>query len=516
MKKHQNSSALVRHLLSAFRLLSVVICSWVLLGTTVLTTNASSIVIGPYLQNVTSNAITIIWWTDFSTTGKTSRVEYGSGLSNYSNATQTEESSFSAYAYRYKQQARITGLTTGQEYSYRVVSDTQISATYTFNAAPGRHDNIHFAYLGDGRNDSQVIINRHKMVFNQALTNGAQMIVYGGDMVYCGSSTDPNYDEDWKQCLTEIMCTGGSQTGSGAGNKIPVYMTVGNHEIYNRGTGYPGGNLTTSMARFKAVCDNPDNGSSNANWKERYYSYSYGPCHFIYLDANNTSDNALDNHTILNDGDTPDWEPGSEQYIWMTNQLDYAQRNAAMTFVTFHPAPYSRGVHGDPTDSQRGMELRTLDPVFRQYGVDGVLVSHDHMVERTVTGPAGYHTKYTGGLGDVQTWRDEDNLNYFTQGNSGQASRSADTGWENWMDITGNNAAPFYTAYFYAWAGNDLFASFTDVDIAWMSASKKWRATFKIVRTDVAGNTSTYDEFWIERSDPLVTTTGDGTIFKTR
>ena len=505
MIKYIKQPELFRHLFSNSRLLSVSICALSLLGATTLTTSAASIVIGPYLQNAAKNAITIIWWTDFSTAGKTTRVEYGSGLSNYSNATQTEESSFSAYSYKYKQQARITGLTTGQEYSYRVVSDNQTSSTYTFSTAPNRNADVHFAIMGDGRNDSATIIARHKMVFTKALTYGADFIVYAGDMVYCGSSTDSGYDEDWKQYLTEIMCNGGSQTGSGAGNKIPVYMTIGNHEIYNRGVGYPGGNLTTSMARFKAVCDNPDNGSSTANWKERYYSYSYGPCHFIYLDANNTSDNTLDNHTYLNDGDTPDWEPGSEQYIWMTNQLAFAQNNAAMTFVVFHPASYSRGVHGDPNDSQRGIELRTLDPLFRQYGVDGVLASHDHMVERSVTGPSGYHTKYTGGLGNVSTWRDEDNLNYFTQGNSGQASRSADAGWESWMDITGNNAAPFYTAYFYSWAGNDDYASFTDVDITWMSANSKWRATFKIVRTDAAGNTSTYDEFWIERSDPVIT-----------
>lgn len=476
------------------------------MSVTVLTARAESIVIGPYLQNVTPDAITVIWWTDFSTVGHPNRVEYGPGFGNTSDAVQSEEASFSAYAYRYKQQARLTGLTGNQEYSYRVRSDSSLdsytSAAYTFHTAPGRNDDVHFAVMGDGRNDNQAIIDRHKMVFTKALSHGADFVLYGGDMVHYGSATAPAADEDWKQYLTEIMCTGGSQTGSGAGNLVPVYMAVGNHEIYRSGAGYDGG-LTTSMARYMAICDNPDNGSSTPDWQERYFAFWYGPCYVICLDANNTSDDALDNHDFLADGTTPDWEPGSEQYVWMTNQLDYAQQNAALTFVCFHPASYSRGVHGDPGDSQRGIELRVLDPVFRQYGVDGVMVSHDHMVERCVSGPAGFHTEYANGLANVLTWRDEDNLNYFTQGNSGQSSRSADAGWETWMDITGNNAAPFYTAYFYEWSGNDSYSSFTDVDVAWVSSSSKWRATFQVVRTDAAGNTSTHDAFWIERADPL-------------
>ena len=507
---------LLNYLSVDLRWLRITVSAVILLGLTLLTSYGQSIVIGPYLQNVTTNAVTVIWWTDFSTAGKTTRVEYGAGLSSFCNAVQTEESSFSAYSYRYKQQAVITGLTTGMEYNYKVVSDNSSSSTNTFSIASGRNENIHFAVMGDGRNDSSDIIARHKMVFTKALVYGADFIVYGGDMVRYGSSTTPSLDEDWKQYLTEIMCNGGSQTGSGIGNKIPVYMAVGNHEIYESGPGYTGG-LTTSMARFKAVCDNPDNGSVTADWKERYYSFSYGPCYFIYLDANNTSDNVLDNHDYLADGTTPDWEPGSEQYIWMTNQLAYAQDNAAMTFVVLHPSPFSRGVHGDPSDTQRGYQLRTLDSVFRQYGVDGLMVSHDHMSERCVTGASGYQNEYTGGLTNALTWRDEDNLNYFTVGNSGQASRIADVGWENWMDITDNNAAPYYTAYFYSWAGNDSYASFLDVNVAWNSANSKWHTTFKVVRTDAAGNTSTYDEFWIERSDPLVIPpTGIGTMVRTR
>jgi len=182
---------LLNYLSVDLRWLRITVSAVILLGLTLLTSYGQSIVIGPYLQNVTTNAVTVIWWTDFSTAGKTTRVEYGAGLGNFCNAVQTEESSFSAYSYCYKQQAVITGLTMGMEYNYKVVSDNSSSSTNTFSIAPGRNENIHFAVMGDGRNESSDIIARHKMVFTKAFVYGADFIVYGGDMVHYGSSTTP-------------------------------------------------------------------------------------------------------------------------------------------------------------------------------------------------------------------------------------------------------------------------------------------------------------------------------------
>ena len=85
-----------------------------------------------------------------------------------------------------------------------------------------------------------------------------------------------------------------------------------------------------------------------------------------------------------------------------------------------HPSPYCRGVHGAPDQSQSGWQIRALDPVFRQYGVDAVLSSHDHMVERCLTGPAGYEEA----MDDTASA----NLNYFVMGNSGKSAREAADG----------------------------------------------------------------------------------------
>ncbi len=486
----------------------------------------NEIVMGPYLQNPSQTAITVIWWTDFPTVGNTGRVEYGDGFAETQSAVETDMRSLMFGCYR--QEARITGLAAGRTYAYRVRSNDgvqdHVSAEWSFSAAGERDANVHFAVVGDGRTDSADVRARHRAVLSQARARNPQVILFAGDMVRYGSGTSAASDEDWKKLMAQVFCSDGIQTGSGVAHNIPICMAVGNHEIYRAGGGYGGGNLTTSVARFRAVCDNPANASVNPAWNERYYAFWYGPCYFIVLDANNTPATSfsvgeepdprlrdLDNHEDLGDGDTPGWGYGdvskkfqsdaahTEQYNWMLGRLEYARDNAAFTFVALHPSPYSRGVHGHPDDSQGGYTLRALDPVFRHYGVDAVFTSHDHTVERSLIGPPGYHeSKDT-----PEAWRDESNLNYLVMGNSGHSSRAPMGGWEAWMDITGNDSQPYYSVYFYSWPGDNELASFLDVDVVRQPVSGVWRATFKVVRTNADESEVTeHDAFWIERGAP--------------
>lgn len=432
----------------------------------------AQIYIEPYLQNPKTDGMTILWWTD--TSEPSSQIEYGPGYADIAAASNEYVPSMG----KWRHEATLGGLDAESSYDYRVRSGTLLSGAYTFKTVKKRNSDFRVGVLGDGQTDNTDIISRHRTVLNQAADLGADLIFEAGDLVQSGST------DHWGRLYREILTS--SDSTSTVASRIPFHAAVGNHEIYDGA--YPGGNLTTSMARYKALMSNPDNGSTNPDWKERYYSIKYGVATFIVLDLNNTSDDALDNHNYLNDGDTPDWEPGSEQYNWMTNELRKARDDGAFTFVMFHPAPFSRGVHGDPGDSQRGYELRTLDPVFRQYGVDAVLASHDHMVEHCLTGPAGFETE--------MDLTDPDNLNYITMGNSGDSSRTADSGWENWMDITGNNAAPFYTTYFYRWGGNNALASFIDMNFINLQ-NGTWRVDFEIVRSDG----QTFDAFSLVRTD---------------
>jgi len=352
-----------------------------------------------------------------------------------------------------------------------------------------RESNLHFAILGDGRTDNEDVIGRHKKITELAGLHNPDLMFYIGDQLDTGEQI--HWDRFWRQ-----ITTGSDPDNPGlyVGSYVPCYLLIGNHEIYinrseNLDDGYGDGNIFITMERFSAYVDNPSNGSANTQWEERYFSFTYGPATFIALDTNNSSGDYYDNHIYLPDGSTPDWEPESEQYLWMVEELKKAQNNSVFTFVLMHPSPYSRGTHGRPGQAQTGWNVRALDTIFRKYGVDAVFGSHDHLVERCLTGPSGFEVEM-----DENT---EYNLNYFVLGNSGHSSRKAKEGWESWMDILGNDGPPYYSLYYYDWEKTD-HASYLDVDIE-KERNGEWKCTFKIIRDDE----NIFDEFCIERKDPL-------------
>lgn len=438
--------------------------------------HGSGIYIEPYLQNPGKNTMTILWWTNEKCAKNF--VEYSSGK-NILKAKASNE--YVPSMKKYLHEANLSNLTLDTLYKYKVYSDEGVSSQYTFRTAVAADKDFSFAIIGDGRTDNNKVIKRHRRIVKQA---GKCDIIFGiGDMVHEGST------RHWLRFLRQVITASDSANpGSTVASTTPLLMAVGNHEIYIRnkeeyapgkfeGGGYSGGGLHTSMTRFKACVANPPNNSKNSDWEERYYAVNYGSASFIVLDNNNADVDEYDNHNLLNDKDAPSWAPGSEQYRWLIRQLKKARRDSVFTFVLFHPSPYSRGFHGVPhakSDTQRGYELRVLDPIFRKYGVDAVFSSHDHIVEHCLTGPKGFYRKM-----DVA---DPKNLNYIVMGNSGHSSRHAKKGWEKWMTIPGS-AKALYTKWFYTWSGNNSLASFLEVKIK-NNNDGTFTAIFEIVRSD--------------------------------
>jgi hypothetical protein len=435
----------------------------------------------PYLQNPQPDGMTILWWTDANEPAST--VLYGPG--NFDNAA-VASNEYISVMYLWRHEAVITNLATQTEYDYKVVSGGSESNSYTFKTAPLRDSDFHLAVLGDGRTDDDEVIARHRHIVDLADQYGADLVFETGDMVYRSRA------EHWNYFFRRIITASDDlDPGSDLASRVPYQTVIGNHEIYESGVGYAGGNLDTALVRYKALFSNPANNANDPNWIERYYPIRYGCAAFIVLDTNNDlTTSGYDNHDYLGDFDTPPWSPGTEQYAWMVNQLEQARSDCVFTFVLFHPSPYCRGVHGDPNEPQSGFQIRALEPVFRSYGVDAVFTSHDHLVEHCLTGPNGFHLRM-----DVT---DPNNLNWFVQGNAGHTSRPAAPGWISWMDIFDNNSDPNYTVYFYDWYGDDTSSSFLDVDIRYQGFGI-WQATLQTVRSD--GNV--YDVCTLTREDPL-------------
>jgi hypothetical protein len=141
---------------------------------------------------------------------------------------------------------------------------------------------------------------------------------------------------------------------------IPYESTIGNHELRGKST------------LFDKYFPYPF-----AN--NFYYSFDYGPAHFIVLDQYTAS-----------------YSVGSEQYHWLVNDL--AQSKKPWKFIYFHEPGWSAGSgHRNNTSVQS-----VIEPLCEKYNVPIVFAGHNHYYARaTVRAADGSEIQHitTGGGG---------------------------------------------------------------------------------------------------------------------
>ena len=280
---------------------------------------------GPYTQNVTDDSITIVWETSFSATNNS--VEYG------------ENESYGHIAYAgggYHHEVTIhPPSSTGH---YRVISDGEKSGDFEFELASNCLSTGHFkaVIFGDSRGtwDNWV---HSKEVSDAVNAEHPDIVIHGGDMVADGASRG-----QWDEWLTLSMPLMQNST---------MFAVLGNHEHNN--------------SRYYEIFSLPNN--------EMWYSFDYGPCHFIVLD------------------DYEPWGVNSAQYKWLENDL--SSTSMPFKIVCFHEPIYCSGGHSPRIDVRAAWE-----PLFEKYGVNLVFQSHNHYYQRTE--PIGGITYIvTGGAG---------------------------------------------------------------------------------------------------------------------
>ena len=194
-------------------------------------------------------------------------------------------------------------------------------------------------------------------------------IAVAGDLVESGGE-QRDWDEFWRH-------------NAAVAAAIPIIPALGNHDYYGGPGdlgGYGSSGTSRSLLRYQSYFGRPN-----------YYVFEWGPVALIVLDTNNglPERSATDTNWYL-DNTAPEWQPGSRQYAWMEETLAEAQRDKAFTFVMFHSAPYTSGIHGRPaglddkSNFSSGLPLRELAALFLKYGVDAVFSGHDEMYERSV------------------------------------------------------------------------------------------------------------------------------------
>lgn len=238
----------------------------------------------------------------------------------------------------------------------------------------------------------------------------ATLAAVAGDLVESGGE-QRDWDEFWRHNAGPLAPAG---SAGGFAASTPIVPALGNHENYGGPGalgGYSAAAATAAVEKYRTYFEVPDNGSSTSDHAGRYHRVDFGPVTLITVDSSNTGTDGTINDTnfFLNSAGNPqipDALPGSAQYQWLEQQLSAARDSGQITFVQFHHASYSSGVHGAPAgsdpllqDTQSGQPLRALTPLLAQYGVRAVFSGHDEMYEHAIVGGIHFFEVGIGGDG---------------------------------------------------------------------------------------------------------------------
>ena len=289
---------------------------------------------GPYLQNVRTDGVTVMWQTGRTEPGRVQiRPAGGAG------AMITLDSPAASI-----HEVNVTGLDSGRRYAYVVECDGETSGG-EFATAPGPAEPFTFVVYGDTRSQDDP----HRTLVERVRREVPDFILLTGDMVDEG-----NKEGDWQSFFDierELL------------RENVLFPAVGNHDRQGRAR------TADAFRRYFSVPDDtPD--------PERYYAFTYGNSRFLILDSNEHSFALTD------------------QTAWLEKELADAAVDPRIQhrFVVMHHPVYSTSLHGGHP------QLREMwTPLFERYGVEAVFSGHDHTYERSAEGGVRYFVSGGGG-----------------------------------------------------------------------------------------------------------------------
>lgn len=350
------------------------------------TTDAQTIVRGPYLQQGAPTSVVVRWRTDIATD---SVVEYGTSVLSY-------DKSASAAGSGTDHEVALSSLQPGTRYFYRIKTGGNIigggTADYSYLSAPSGGDGSFKAwivgdagtsgYLASGEDPQQAAV---RDAFLAKYPVGSfQLFLMLGDNAY-DTGTDSQYQRGVFDIYSQVL------------RSTVTWPTQGNHDF-------------TANAYY-SVFTLPTAGESGgvASGTEQYYSFDYSNVHFISL------------NTELTDSTFR-----SSMLTWL--QQDLAATTKDWIVVFFHHPPYSKGSHDSDNVGDSGGRMawarENLLPVLEAGGADLVLAGHSHSYERSkfIDGHYGVSSTFSGS--HVVTAGDghDDSGSAYTKSAMGKAS----------------------------------------------------------------------------------------------
>ncbi len=456
----------------------------------------------PFLQHPTSTAMTLRW---FSDGGKAGSVEVDSRRLT-SQVVLAEALAFPPWegaryfadnppATPFRHSVRIEDLEPGTAYPFRVQQgESTFDGEFTTAPSARSREPVRLVFFADTETEPESTgkhvdwpdpanpgqARTYLLDQTTGLSNNLQVIAardpdligIAGDLVESGGE-QRDWDEFWKH-MTHV-------NGTNLAARVPLIAAPGNHEYYEgpRMGAYNQPGSERAISRWLTYFDNPANGEPEA--EGRYYRLDYGPVTLISLDVTNgipqgsTEDTNffLLGGTESGGGHSPGFAPGSTQWNWLRQQLTESQRRSAFTFVFFHHVPYSVGPHGWPAglevpgeDTQSGVPVRALTPLFHEFGVDAVIAGHDEMWERSAL--QGEQTMQNGK-------RRPHTLYVFDVGIAGDGLRGPESGLTNpYQQYLVHNDAPEIWRDGVLQSGGKHYGHL-EIDI--LPTDKGWKAT---------------------------------------
>ena len=276
---------------------------------------------GPYLQNVTQESITVMWESSGDPSSSKVRIRRFGDLV-WKEIADLEKTNI--------HEIEINGLSPDTIYEYQIsqgdIQNWIPGNPASFTTSPYENGEYRIAFYGDSRTYPK----NHSAVVQSIINNKADLVLHAGDLVDAGRNY-AHWGDQFFGPLARLMIN------------TPIFPVLGNHEFNGSGRVW-----------FFDFFSLPGN--------ESWFAFNYGCTRIIGLDSNS------------------DFTPGSEQYLWLKNELEsQAYQESNWQLVYMHHPPYTSGPH--PHDEVP--VLKHLVPLFKEYGVEFVLAGHNHHYERT-------------------------------------------------------------------------------------------------------------------------------------
>lgn len=302
----------------------------------------------PYVQNLTSNSVVVMWRTE---TPQETRV-------NYREAGAPSWSEHYSTVPVITHEIKIPNLKPDTRYEYRAVvagGPQAQPAPAIFQTFPAdRTSRFQFAAYGDHRNNPRA----HRSVVDAMLKTAEarglpRFVLDSGDLTGQGEHKTDFYDEQFFTPAQHLL------------KQVCVFPVIGNHEAHSTHPRIP--------FRYLEYFSLPTESSGT----EYYYSFAFGDAHFTMIDCYAT-----------------EFQKGSKQYAWIEQDLKRSDKR--WKFAMIHYPIYAH--RAAPNVYYGDAALREhLVPLFLKYGVTAVFAGHNHFYQRAEVD--GIHYIATGGGG---------------------------------------------------------------------------------------------------------------------